>query len=259
MTSGYEPIGVSPEGTEIVLRRAMELSVVQPDGDLLFDTAAIAQIAAELHVPGDAVAKAIAEHAAGADLGEAGFLDRLIGPTQVRAARRITSDSEATTKAMVRWLETAHGMNARVRSDGVVVASPRNDIMANVANSLRSVQGLGGLGKIKKIRVAAIDLEDSDGATCVVADVKDKRRSAVIGGAVVTTGTAAVVGTAAAVAAAPVALVGIPIAAGVGLLVSRAAHRSTLHQVSEGLEEMLDGVARGERPPNVFSRFRRRR
>lgn len=259
MTGAYEPIGVSPEGTEVVLRRAMELSVIQPDGDLLFDTQSIAQIAAELHVPGDAVATAIAEHAAGADFSEGGFMDRLIGPTQVRAARRTSSGSDATAKAVVRWLETAHGMNARVRADGVVVASPRNDIMANVANKVRTVQGLGGLGKVKKISVAAIDLEDSDGAACVVADVKDKRRTAVIGGAVVSTGAAAVIGTAAAVAASPVALVGLPVAAGVGLLVSRAAHRSTVHQVSEGLEEMLDGVVRGERPPNVFSRFRRRR
>jgi hypothetical protein len=259
MTSSSDSIGVSPEGTELVLRRAMELSVVQPGGDMLFDSMAIAQIAAELHVPGDAVATAIAEHAAGADLAEAGLMDRLIGPTQVRAARRTESDSDATAKAMVRWLETAHGMNARVRSDGVVVASPRNDIMASVANSLRAVQGLGGLGKVKRIQVAAIDLEDSDGAACVVAEVGDKRRAAVIGGAVVTTGAAAVVGTAAAVAAAPVALLGLPIAAGFGLIVSRSAHRSTVNQVTEGLEEMLDGVVRGERPPNLLSRFKRRR
>ncbi len=259
MTGFSDSIGVSPEGTELVLRRAMELSVIQPGGDLLFDSMAIAQIAAELHVPGDAVATAIAEHAAGADLTESGFMERLIGPTQVRAARRTASSSDATAKAMVRWLETAHGMNARVRTDGVVVASPRNDIMANVANSLRAVQGLGGLGKVKKIQVAAIDLENSEGATCVVADVRDKRRAAVIGGAVVTTGAAAVVGTAAAVAAAPAALIGLPLAAGFGLIVSRAAHRSTVSQVTEGLEEMLDGVVRGERPPNLLSRFKRRR
>lgn len=259
MNSAFEPIGVSPEGTELVLRRAMELSVVQPDGDLLFDTKAIAQIAAELHVPGDAVATAIAEHAAGADLGEARLLDKLIGPTQVRASRRTSSGSDATAQAMVQWLETAHGMNARVRTDGVVVASPRSDLMANVLNSLRTVQGLGGLGKVKNIQVAAIDLEDSDGAACVVANVRDKRRTAVLGGAVVTTGAAAVVGTAAVVAASPVALFGLPFAAGFGVLVSRSAHRSTIHQVSEGLEEMLDGVVRGERPPNLLSRFKRRR
>lgn len=258
MTGAGDPFGVSPESTELVLRRAMELSTVQPGGDLMFDAAAIAQIAAELHVPGEAVATALAEHTAGAEIDEAGFLDKLIGPTQIRTARRLVTNSDATTKAMVNWLERAHGMKARVRADGVVVASPRKDIMGNLANQIRMAQGLGGLGKVRRIQMAAVDLEAEDGAACVVADITDKRRGAVIGGVVVGAGTAAVVGTAAAIAAAPAALVGLPIAAGLGILVSRSAHRSTVHQVSEGLDEMMDGIVRGESPPSMMSRFKRR-
>ncbi len=234
--------------TEVVLRRAFELAASTPtwisEHRLSHDE--LAEIAAEVGLPLDALAAALAEEAA--HVVDESFLDRLIGPAEI-ARHRVAASGEVKLKdGLVDWLEAGHGLRPRTTMDGVIVANRRSGVIGKLGRGVRSAQGMGGLGKVKGVRGAVVDV--GDGAICLVVDVGDRRRNALLGGGAVATG-----GTIAAGALTflfPIALVGIPVSVGVGLLTSRAAYKASVDEVEKSLERTLDGIAVGTPPPGVL-------
>lgn len=242
---------LDPVSTDLVLRRAVELSTVEPvSGEIELSAAAVAEIAAEVGLPASTVASAIAEHQAGVD-SERTFLDRVIGPDQIWARRLSTSSEEETRERAQRWLNSSHGLKARVRPDGVVVANRRRGVAGMVAVGARRAGGHGGLGRVRQVQVAAVDVDDTPGAVCVAADIGNKRGEAVAGGAVITAGGAAVVGVVALVAG-PASLAALPVVAGIGTLASRIVHQSNVRRITEEVEATIDGIATGVEPSNAL-------
>ncbi len=252
----------APSDADLVLRRAIELDADHTSGDdIELDQTTLSEIAAEIGVAPEAVVTAIAEARTGV-LAHRSLVDRVIGPRRVWAHRPITYDDELARARLLDWLEVTHGLRPRVRPDGVVVASKRRDLVGKVGIGLRKAQGVGGLAVATTVRATTVVPDDddagSDGAICLVADVGAKRKEAVLGGSAVAMGASVVVGLAAVITG-PLTLVGVPAAAGVGTLVARRVHRSTVARVSESVELTVDGVAVGEDAPKPKGSLVRRR
>ena len=238
---------LDPASTDLVLRRAVELSTVEPaSGEVELSAAAVADIAAEVGLPASTVASAIAEHQAGVD-NDRSFLDRIIGPDQIWARRLSTSNEDDTRQRAQRWLSSSHGLKARVRPDGVVVANRRRGVSGMVAVGARRAGGHGGLGRVREVQVAAVDVDDKPGAVCVAADIGNKRSEAVAGGAVMVTSGAAVVGVVA-LFTGPATLAALPVVAGIGTLATRIMHQSRVRRITEEVEATIDGIATGVDP-----------
>lgn len=243
---------LDPVTTELVLRRAFELAHVEPEEELVFSRSTLAEIAAEVDLPVQAVAAALAEQMAdGTDRGS--FLDRLIGPDRISVHRSSTATEDEMRGRVVRLLEVGHGMRPRVQHDGVVVAAKRSDVVGKLARTVRDAQGIGQLGKLRRIEVAAVDVGDEPGALVLSADIGDRRNAAMAGGAAVgVAGSAVAVG--AAVVLSPFLALAAPVALGAGVITSRAVLGSAQRETEESLERAADALVRGEEPDGLISR-----
>jgi hypothetical protein len=232
---------LDPLATELVLRRAVELTTVEPSTGLVELTpSAVAAIAAEVGVPAATVAAAIAEHQAGADV-KRNLVDRLVGPGVVWARRSSGASEAATRERAEQWLSVGHGLSTRVRPDGVVVANKKRGVVGAIAAGARRARGTGGLSRVRQVQVAAVDVDDTPGAVCLVADITNKRSEAVAGGAALFVGLVAIF-------TGPLTFIALPAVAGAGAAVSRVAHRSTVRRVTDDVEVTIDGIATGESP-----------
>lgn len=251
MTSDLPTGGLDPAATDLVLRRAVELTAVEPStGDIELSAEAVAAIAAEVGVPAEKVAASLAEHHAGVHA-DRRLVDRIIGPRVVWARRMSSLGEEATREQAQKWLSSGHGLRPRVRSDGVVVASRRRGVIGRVAGGVRrATTGGGGLSRVRQVHVAAVDVDDRPGAVCVAVDVSNKRAEAMAGGVAVASGGAVFVGLVA-IFTGPTTLVALPIAAGAGAVTSRVVHRLRLRRITDDVEEVIDAIASGEAPPSV--------
>lgn len=243
---------LDPAETEAILRRAFELAHVEPTRELVFSRSTLAEIAAEVDLPLQAVAAALAEQLAdGTD--DASFLDRLIGPDRISVHRASTASEDEMRERALRLLEVGHGMRPRVQFDGVVVASKRKDVVGKLARSVRDAQGLGQLGKLRRVEVAAVDVGDEPGALVLSADIGDRRNEAMAGGAAVgSLGSAAVVG--AAFVFGPLAWIAAPVAVGAGLITSRMVHGSTRRDAEEDLHRAADALVNDSEPESMIGR-----
>ncbi len=260
--AAFRRIRLDTEATEDVLRRAFEIAHVEPNATAFeIGRETLAEIAAEVDLPQSALAGAVAERMLGVD-DEQGLLDRLIGPVQITSVRAMGMSEDAAVEQLSEWMESGHGLRTRVRPDGVVVGVRRDDLFGKVGRTVRSAQGLGGLGEHREVRGAAVDLDHNTtgGAVALTVDLTGKRNEAMLGGGAVAVGTGAVVGIVSLIAG-PVALVGLPAAAGLGVLTSRLVHGKNVRQVTHSVEETVDAVATGEAPRSmldgVTKRFRR--
>ncbi len=245
-----------PATTRLVLRRAFELDHREPTRDIAFTRSTLAEIAAEVDLPVQAVAAALAEQMADGTDGRS-LLDRFIGSDRVSVHRQASVPEHDMRDRAVRLLEVGHGMRPRIQSDGVVVATKRKDFVGKIASTLRDAQGLGQLGKMRRVEVASVDVGDEPGALVISADIGDRRNNAVAGGAAVTM-IGGVLVVSAAVALSPFIAVATPLAVAAGVATSRAVHGAAERDVREHLEEAADALVRGDEPDGLISRSTRK-
>lgn len=247
---------LDPATTEAVLRRAFEVAHRPPGRDLVFTRSTLAEIAAEVDLPVQAVAVALAEQLADG-IDDHTLLDRVVGSDRVSVHRRATASEDDMRERAMQLLEVGHGMRPRVQHDGVVVATKRKDLVGKLAATVRDAQGLGRLSKLRRVEVAAVDIGDEPGAVVISADIGDRRTVAVVGGAAVgALGGVAVVG--AAMALGPVAVAAAPVAAAAGLATSRFAMAAAIRDTLDDLEEAADVLVRGDEPDGLLGRSARR-
>ncbi len=262
------------DGDEIgaILRRASELGAATNANPDELDSATLADIARQVGIPVAAVAAAVAERRVGIDT-EVSLLDRLIGPDQIWAGRQSSESSVESNERVTDWLERGHGLRPRVTDDGVVIATRRTGIAGSVVRGVRSAQGKGGLGKVREVRGTVVSIDApasahrsgreatapaglepgpiSGGAVALVADLSDRRSSAMAGGGVVTAVGTVTIGTVAFLTS-PVVLAALPVVAGVGVLTSRLVFGPTVRRVRTDLDYTADQIARGEDAPTLL-------
>ncbi len=250
---------IAADDVALVLRRAVQLaddeSVVVSEQ---FPVTSLEEAAAELQLPVTALADALAEYRAGAiersptdprggEPSKPGLLDRLVGPRRVAVTNRTVLSEADAVEQLSQSLRRHHRLRIRVNPDGAVVAVRRRGVVPVVARSVRAATGRAGLAGVKEVRAAAVGAEAGATSVCVVADVSDQRAQSVVAGSAVAAGGTFVVGTVALVTA-PVTLVGVPVALGVGWVTARVSHRYRVRHVAEEVEITADQVAAGSAP-----------
>ncbi len=249
---------VPRSSAEVIIRRALEKAERdQTVTEEALDITTLAAIASEVGLPASSVAEALAESRVGVD-SEPGLIDRVVGPKTLWSTRAVTVDEETAQQRLVDWLQTNHGLRSRVRPDGVVVAARRDDVAGKLGEGLRKIQGMGGLSQAATVRAATAAATDTDGSVCLAVDVGNKRIEAIAGGSAVTVVSVLAVGVTAA-ATGPLALIALPVCLGAGAVTSRLAHRETVKRFTDSLEETMDGISRGDRPPHPLDPLKKPR
>lgn len=240
--------------TELILRRAIELSDQSVVVAERFPVTGLEEVAAELQMPAGAVAEALAEYRAGGLSVSPGgrtasMIDRVVGPKQITVRSRTGLDEAEVRERLSQWLKRRHRLRIRINPEGTVVAIRRRGLLPGAMRQVRGATGSAGLSGLREVRGAAVAVEDGPTMICVVADLGEQRAQSVVAGTAIALGGAAVVSTAAAITA-PVTLVGVPVAVGAGWFVTRFTHRRQVRRVQEEVEMTTDNVAAGARPLN---------
>ncbi|MEL7158528.1 MAG: hypothetical protein AAFN30_18295 [Actinomycetota bacterium] len=238
--------------SELILRRAVELSDESVVVAERFPISGLEQVAAELQMPASAVAEALAEYRAGGLVDptegrSSTMIDRVVGPRQVTVRSRSGLAEDEVRERLGQWLKRRHRLRIRVNPEGTVVAIRRRGLLPGAMRQVRGATGSAGLSGLREVRGAAVSVADGQTMICVVADLGEQRTQSVVAGSAIALGGAAVVSTAAAITA-PVTLVGVPVAVGAGWFVTRITHRRQVRRVQEEVEMTTDNVAAGARP-----------
>ena len=247
----------------MILRRATEVAHDRQPTDEHLAVEDLVAVAGEVGVSRSAVVTAVAEARAGVEHRN-GLIDRVVGPRQVWAISQLPADESAddsadgaVTDTVQQWLEIDHGLRTYLTGDGVVVAEPRSGLAGAVGRGLRSVGGTGGLDRARRIQAATASV-DRDRSICLVADVSNKRAEAIAGGSAIAGCTAAVAGLVG-ILVSPLAFVGLPVGAAVGVVTARIVHHHNVANMSGQIEMTTEAVVRGHRPEHPVERFFRTR
>lgn len=263
---------IDADASDLVLRRAIQLA---DESEFVADQMpvdALAQAAAELHVPVAAVADALAEYRAGAIGAARGdrsttptitdrvakattrkrtAIDRMVGPPMVKVRHRTGLSDAEVSQRLADWLGRHHKLRVVVNQDGTVVGMRRRGMVPAVARSARQAVGREGLSGVREVRGAVVAAQPGQTSICVVADVSSQRTQSVLAGSAVTMGGAAVVSVAALITAAPITLIGFPVVMGFGWATSRVTHRFRVRRIEEEMELTAEQVAVGAKPSTL--------
>lgn len=255
---------IETTAVEAVLRRAIELSADLPSaggsglsGELV-PVAVLHDVAAELAIPPEALATALAEYQVArptntiALRGERSLADRIFGPGTVSAAHHSELSADDATQQLQRWLARRHRLSVRQTQDHTLIAVRRRGMVPAVSRSVRSANGTAGLEGVREVRAAVVDAGDSGSSVVLVADIRDHRTQSVVVGAAVAVGSSGLISLVALMTA-PVALAGVPAAVGIGWVVTRVSHRRRVEQIRDEVEVTAERAAVGARPPTMVA------
>ena len=250
MSTEAERERLTYDEVDLVLRRATELQHGDPSGQGTFSLAEVERLGGEIGLAPDAVRTALVQVRSGAlvPVGTSAptLADRLIGPTQVVAQRRVRGPREDV------WNRLGSAMREQLfrvrRNFGERVQWER---CAGILSQVRRALDLGDrytLRNAEEIETAVMELPGGEVEVVLVARFPATRRSHVqdslVGAGLLT--TAALVGGGLLFPVAAIGGVAVAVGgAGLGALAisaSRHAYRKKTDQVLDGLERMLDAL-----------------
>jgi hypothetical protein len=243
------PRKIDRAALERIIQRAAELQAGDVDtGDGLSEQEVL-KLGSEVGIPGRFLRQALYEETARGGVESAhGFLVRWIGPRLVGASRVVPGDRVFLEHALEQWMTESEAMAVKRRLPDRTLWEAQKGLFAQMKRGL----GMGGksyhLARTVEVSESVTALEDGYCHVALSADVSNTR-----GG--VLTGSAAVAGSGVLLSA--LLLVAVPITIPVLLLVPGAVglgiaatlprvHRRQAERVQLALEQILDGLERGE-------------
>lgn len=225
-----------------VLRRAAAGAGV--DGDLT--VADLLDVARELEIPAEAVARALVEEALSGPPRAPGWSRRFAGPAAAEVVRVWAAPPPA---ALVEaWMGRGHCMRPARRHGDVVVWEPAPGLAGRARRAVLAAAGEAELADLPSVTTRCVGYERLSGVR-VAADVGDPAAATVAAGVLAGAGVAGA--AALAVALTPVALLAAPAGAVLGAMLL-ARRRRRVAAVTARLERMVDAVERGEAPRGVL-------
>jgi hypothetical protein len=252
MAGELVPRRLDRNALERIIQRAAELQAGEMDtGDGLSEQDVL-KLGGEVGIPGRFLRQAIYEETTrgGAESAHGAFA-RWAGPKLVGAERVVPGDKVTLDLALDAWMSDTEAMAVKRRLPDRTLWEPQQGLFAQMKRGL-SLDGKSyQLARALEVSVSVTPLEDGYCHVALSADVSDSRRSAMWGaGSVAAAGalvTTALVG--ASIVAIPVlGFVPALIGAGVGAGIPRVHHR-TAARIQLALEQVLDGLERGEIRP----------
>ncbi len=253
---------------EAVIRRAAELASSDPDeGEGGLSEAELFRIAGEVGLPDAHVRRALTEVRDGVE--ERGALDRIFGPSFVRASRVVPGQPELLAEGLDDFLVASQLLQPVRRGGGLLQYRPALDWASQLARaaSFTSRKYYIASAKSVEIRLDAVD----ERRTLVRIEVDPGTRgddvaTAVLGGGIGGGAAGALVGwglaavTPLGLAAGLAVVAGVTVCGGVTYLAGQS-HRRKLLEVRTELEGVLDALETGtslEPPPASWRRWVKR-
>jgi hypothetical protein len=247
------PARIDRTALERIIRRAAELQTAEREvGETLTSDELIA-VGKEVGIPARHLQQAILEERTRlGGVTAPGILERVAGPGDVSAQRVVSLGPDEAERCLIDWMERNELLCIQRQQAGRITWEPLSGFQAAVR---RSAAALGAgkrpfmLSRASTVTVTILPLETGYAHVALAADVRKARNEYLAGGAAAAgAGTAATAAMVALGALLPVAILPLPIAAGIGYTVLRR-HRPTASRVQLGLERALDSLETGSGRP----------
>lgn len=239
---------------ERIIQRAAELQTGERDiGDQMSPEDVLA-LGKEVGIPDRYLRQAMLEEQTRAPAArEPGFLDQAVGPAEVAAQRVVQGNPEPVELRLLGWMEDHELLAIQRQQPGRVTWEPLRGMQVAFRRSaavLGSAKRPFMLSKAEGVAATITALEPGYSHVALSATARGLRTSALVGGALASIGGGAAA-TAVLAVMSPylwVALAPLPLAFGLGYLVSRQ-YRPVAERLQLGLERALDHLERGEIKP----------
>jgi len=252
MAGELTPQKIDRAALERIIQRAAELQASEMDtGDGLSEQDLL-KLGADVGIPGRFLRQAMYEETSrGGAESARGALARWSGPRLVHAARVVPGDKHPLEQALEEWMTDAEALAVKRRLPDRTLWEAQKGFFAQMKRGL----GVGGksyhLARALEISVSVTTLEDGYCHVALSADVSNTQHAALSGAvAVAVTG---VLVSSVLIAFLPVAMPGfllVPGAIGVGIGAGiPKVHRRQAARIQLALEQVLDGLERGEIRP----------
>ncbi len=254
MAGELTPRTIDRAALERIIQRAAELQAGELDTGEGLSEQEVLKLGGEVGIPGRFLRQALYEETTKGGLESAhGALARWLGPRLVGASRVVPGEKRLVEPALDEWMTETEAMAVKRRLPDRTLWEPQKGFFAEMKRGF----GVGGksyhLARAAEVSVAVTPLEEGYCHVALTADVSNSR-SGVMAGA----GTVAGIGVlssaillAAVPAALPLVLL-LPGALGLGIGASiPGAHRRRAARIQLALEQVLDGLERGEIRPRA--------
>ena len=251
MAGELVPRKITREQLERIIQRAAELQAGEMEtGDGLTEQELL-KLGSDVGIPGKFLRQALYEENLGGTALERSLASRWVGPRMVLAHRVVPGDRAALEQALGEYMAEEEAMTPKRRLPDRTLWEAQKGFFAEMKRGF----GVGGksyhLARAAEVSVAVTPLEEGYCHVALTADVSNSRRD-VVSGASVTAGTGVVISAillSVVPAAVPLVLL-LPAALGLGIGASiPRAHRRKAARVQLALEQVLDGLERGEIRP----------
>lgn len=254
------PARIDRAALERIIRRAAELQTAEREIGETLTQDELMSLGREVGIPVRYLQQALLEERS--PLGTPtppGVMDRVAGPGQVSAQRVVPIDAELAEQNLVRWMERNELFCIQRQQRGRVTWEPLSGFQAAIR---RSAAALGAgkrpfmLSRAATVSATFLPLESGYTHVTLVADARKVRTEyAASGTALAGAGAASTAAMIALGALLPIALIPLPLAAGVGYAVLRR-YGPAVARIQLGLERALDALeaGAGRLPPGAADR-----
>ena len=256
---------ISRTGIELVIRRAIDLSLSQQEAKEDISEAELIKIGEELGLSPRHVRQAIYERGS-SEPEPASFLDRNFGPTSITVARAVPCEVTGAQRRLEDYLVTREYLQIRRRQGVNALFEPADDAFSSIARIFNRPSSRYGLARVQRAYLTVRPLEADWCHVRLELSYPERRSSHVIGAAVGGGLVGAAVGSATTLAVG-LAMGGFTGAEGLTALVSgalaggssfagmwaliRASYRKWIARTKDEADAILDRLEHGEdlRPP----------
>ena len=243
------PARIDRAALERIIRRAAELQTAEREIGETLTQDELMSLGREVGIPVRYLQQALLEERS--PLGTPsppGVMDRVAGPGQATAQRVVPIDADLAEQNLIRWMERNELFCIQRQQRGRVTWEPLSGFQAAIR---RSAAALGAgkrpfmLSRAATVSATFLPLESGYTHVTLVADARKVRTEYVASGsALAGAGAASTAAMIALGALLPVALVPLPLAAGIGYAVLRR-YGPAVARIQLGLERALDALESG--------------
>jgi hypothetical protein len=253
MTEGVPaPARIDRAALERIIRRAAELQTAEREAGETLTSDELISLGREVGIPVRYLQQALLEERSPIGMPQSpGVLDRVAGPGQATAQRVVPIDADQAEQALVRWMERNELLCVQRQQRGRITWEPLSGFQAAIR---RSAAALGAgkhpfmLSRAATVSATILGLESGYSHVSLMADARKVRGEYLFSGtALAGAGAASTAAMVALGAVLPMALLPLPIAAGIGYTVVRR-YRPAIARMQLGLERALDALESGAVP-----------
>lgn len=252
MAGELTPLKIDRAALERIIQRAAELQAGDVDtGDGLSEQEVL-KLGSEVGIPGRFLRQALYEETTRGGVERAhGLVARWIGPRLVGASRVVPGERAGLERAIEQWMTDSEALAVKRRLPDRTLWEAQKGLLAQMKRGF----GVGGksyhLSRTVEVSSSVTPLEAGYCHVALSADVSNSRGGVLAGAA--TVGASGVVLSALLLAAVPIAIPAVLLVPGaVGLAIAASiprVHRRHAERTQLALEQILDGLERGEIRP----------